>query len=160
MSSPYNPQSNGFAEAAVKTIKHLLQKVSKNGNLESDEFRDPVLEVRNTPGADGPSPAHDQKLYGRFLRTRLPTHPDSLQPASVTRSGLGSEKGQSDSGKALRRLLLGETVRVQNPKSLRWDESATVVGTTRLGRSYHVQTAQGTVFRRNRKFLRPVDFAQ
>ena len=158
MSSPYNPQSNGSAEAAVKTIKHLLQKVSKNGNLESDEFRDAVLEVRNTPGADGLSPA--QKLYGRVLRTRLPTHPDSLQPASVTRSGLGSEKGQSDSGKALRRLLLGETVRVQNPKSLQWDESATVVGTTRLGRSYLVQTAQGTVFWRNRKFLRPVDFAQ
>ena len=101
-----------------------------------------------------------EPLYGRVLRTRLPTHPDSLQPASVTRSGLGSEKGQSDSGKALRRLLLGETVRVQNPKSLRWDESATVVRTTGLGRSYHVQTAQETVFWRNRKFLRPVDFAQ
>ena len=56
-----------------------------------------------------------EPLYGRVLRTRLPTHPDSLQPASVTRSGLGSEKGQSDSGKALRWLLLGETVRVQKP---------------------------------------------
>ena len=38
MSTPYNPQFNGHAESAVKTVKHLIQKVASSGNLDCEAF--------------------------------------------------------------------------------------------------------------------------
>jgi len=67
-SSPGYPQSNGHAEASVKAVKHLLAK--SGGKLKSPEFQEGLLEFRNTPHADGLSPA--QVLFGRALRSRLP----------------------------------------------------------------------------------------
>ena len=52
LSSPYNPQSNGHAEGAVKQAKYLLKKCG--GNMEA--FRSALFEWRNTPRADGISP--------------------------------------------------------------------------------------------------------
>ena len=67
-SSPEYPQSNGFAESQVKTLKNLLKKCTKDN---SDEYL-AVLEWRNTPIAGlGASPA--QLSMGRRTRTSLPT---------------------------------------------------------------------------------------
>ncbi|XP_065180051.1 uncharacterized protein K02A2.6-like [Sycon ciliatum] len=76
-SSPYNPQSNGAAEAAVKAMKHLLMKIGKGDAYNSSAFREGLLEWRNTPGAGGASPA--QLLFGRPTRTKVPTLPAYLQ---------------------------------------------------------------------------------
>ena len=91
LSSSYNPQSNGLAEAAVKQTKHLLAKCLYTG----EDFNAALLEYRNTPRADGYSPA--QMFFGRRQRTRLPTLP--LQsPAHQHGGGRGSAGGDSRGG--------------------------------------------------------------
>ena len=52
LSSSYNPQSNGHAEQAVKTVKSLLKKTDT-----FDQFKVALTEWRNTPRFDGLSPA-------------------------------------------------------------------------------------------------------
>ena len=66
LSAPYNPKSNGLAEAGVKSVKNILRKSQHSGS-------DPntmLYEWRNVPRADGYSPA--QLLFGRRQRTSLP----------------------------------------------------------------------------------------
>ena len=52
-SSAYYPESNGLAENAVKTCKHLLKKC----NAHWPTFKDALLHWRNMPRPDGISPA-------------------------------------------------------------------------------------------------------
>ena len=67
MSSPGHHQSNGKAEAAVKTVTHMMYKCLQDG---TDVYED-LLELRNTPQQDtGLSPT--QLMFGRLTRTRLP----------------------------------------------------------------------------------------
>ncbi|XP_064093828.1 uncharacterized protein LOC135206337 [Macrobrachium nipponense] len=76
MSSPRYPQSNGHAEAAMKSIKHLILKTAPSGNINCEEFDQDLLELRNTPNITGCSPA--QILYGHPLCTCVPAHPQSF----------------------------------------------------------------------------------
>ena len=74
-SSTTYPQSNGFAERNVQTMKRLLITKAKASN------QDPYLSLlsyRNTPFQQMGSPA--QLLMNRRLRTDLPTHPKELLP--------------------------------------------------------------------------------
>ena len=67
MSSPSHHQSNGKAEAAVKTVKHMMYKSLQDGT----DVYEALLELRNTPQQDtGLSPT--QLMFGRLTRTRLP----------------------------------------------------------------------------------------
>ena len=62
-SSPYWSQSNGRAEAAVKSVKHIL--------LTAEDVDLSLLSVQNTsPAGHTFSPA--QHLFGRVLRSDLP----------------------------------------------------------------------------------------
>jgi transposase InsO family protein len=76
LSSARNPASNGLAEAAVKRVKHLLEKVDGPSSLSRA-----LLALRNTPMSNGrASPA--QALFKQDLRVPgLPTIP-SAEPAS------------------------------------------------------------------------------
>jgi len=72
LSSAMNPTSNGLAEAGVKRVTHLLDKVDGPSSF----FRG-LLALRNTPMANGrPSPA--RAFLSRDLRVPgLPTAPSS-----------------------------------------------------------------------------------
>ena len=106
-SSPYNPQSNGAAEAAVKALKHLLMKIGKGDAYNSSAFREGLLEWRNTPGAGGASPT--QLLFGRPTRTKVPTLPANLQQyAAHSRSA--PQQVSSQLGKPLPPLHVGDKV--------------------------------------------------
>ena len=72
MSAAYNPQSNGRAEVAVKSMKRLLQcNSSAEGALDEDSVVAGLLQYRNTPEpTTGMSPA--VILFGRMLRDRIP----------------------------------------------------------------------------------------
>ena len=72
LSSPYNHQSNGHAEVAVREMKHLLAK-TKNWQ----KFRLALREYRNTPRFDGLSPA--QWLTGRRQRTSAIATPEAYK---------------------------------------------------------------------------------
>ena len=71
-STPHYPQSNGHAEAAVKSMKKLLMKSTPSGRLDTDTFKMGLLEWRNTPRPNGLSPA--EILYGYPLRTCVSAH--------------------------------------------------------------------------------------
>ena len=64
-SSPRYPQSNGFAERMVQTVKKLLAK-SKD-----EDPHIALLNYRASPFLNLPSPA--ELLMGRKIRTKLPS---------------------------------------------------------------------------------------
>ena len=67
MSSPGHHQSNGKAEAAVKTVKHMMSECLQDGT----DVYEALLELGNTTQQDiGLSPA--QLMFGQLTRTRLP----------------------------------------------------------------------------------------
>ncbi|XP_042228326.1 uncharacterized protein K02A2.6-like [Homarus americanus] len=72
ITSPYNPRANGQAEEAVKVMKKLICITTRNGILDEDDFARGQLELRNTPRANGRSPA--QVLFRHPLRSSVPAH--------------------------------------------------------------------------------------
>ena len=64
LSSPYNPRSNGHAEAAVKIAKHLLIKTSPS------DFPAALAAWRNTAREDKPSP--NELMFYRKIRDGKP----------------------------------------------------------------------------------------
>ena len=140
-SSPGFPQSNGMAEASVKTMKRLIKKAFKNGE---DPFL-AVLTHRTTPGADGKSPA--EKLMNRQLRNPLPNF-SLLTDKVVTKS---EKKWYDSKAKNLTDLNVGDAVRLHGNKS--WDRRGVVVEKMAQPRSYQVETENGNVLRRNRRDL-------
>ena len=77
-SSPHYPQSNGFAEACIKSIKHALQQAkysSANPQLT-------LLALQATPiYTKLPSPA--ELLYQCWLRTTIPTKICNNNPSAI-----------------------------------------------------------------------------
>ena len=64
-SSPNYPQSNGFIERQIQTVKRLTEKATSTGS----SFQEALTGLRAQPLGDGlPSPA--EILYGRSLVTR------------------------------------------------------------------------------------------
>ena len=165
VSSPHYPQSNGHAEAAVKSVKHLILKTAPSGNIDNEDFDRGLLELRNTPGVSGRSPA--QVLYGRPLRSCVPAHPESFSEEWQAKSEdcdrraaarAQQIKSQYDQhARPLSRLSIGQTVRIQDPISHRWNKVGVVMSCGR-SRDYEVRLPSGRVWWRNRRFLRPVPF--
>jgi len=160
-STPTYAQSNGHAEATVKSVKHLVLKCASSGDLSSEEFLQGLLELRNTPDATGFSPA--QIVFGHQLRSIVPAHRSSFQPrwtnameARDRQAAIDAiAKGYYDEhSRTLRPLKLGELVRVQDDKTKLWDRVGTVVSIGHR-RDYRVKTESGSVMWRNRRFIRP-----
>ena len=76
MSSPRYPQSNGKAEATVKSMKKLIKRATKrSGVIDQYQLARSLLQYRNTPSRkDNVSPA--QKLYGHPVQDTLPSSQD------------------------------------------------------------------------------------
>ena len=79
-SSPYYAQSNGRAEAAVKSVKKILKN---SWNFQSqcvnqELWAAAMLQYRNTPSKSGRSPA--VVLYGQPVQDMLPVHRRSFDP--------------------------------------------------------------------------------
>ncbi|XP_063585812.1 uncharacterized protein LOC134763185 [Penaeus indicus] len=163
ISTPHYPQSNGHAEAAVKSAKYLILKTAPSGNIDTEEFDRGLLELRNTPTAAGRSPA--QVLYGHLLRTCVPAHPASFAQEWQERTEdydrraaarAGHVKSQYDKhARPLPKLSVGDHVRIQNTDTHRWDKVGVIMGCGR-NRDYEVRLPSGRVWWRNRRFLRPI----
>ncbi|XP_043223982.1 uncharacterized protein K02A2.6-like [Amphibalanus amphitrite] len=163
-STPYYAQSNGHAEAAVKTIKHLIAKTTTNGSVDDERLHQGLLELRNTPGASGRSPA--QIVFGHPIRSWVPAHRSAFAPewqlraddcdARAARDRLQREQHYNSSARSLPPLKIGADVRLQDPISKRWDKVGVIIGVG-YKRDYHVKLPSGRVLWRNRRFLRSAD---
>ena len=134
-SSPYHSQSNGLAEAAVKSTKALLEK-----SRSFDDFQVRLLEWRNVPSAGCPdSPA--QRFFGRRQRGQLPVL--ESRPTKICGDGI------------VPRFRVGDRVRLQNPISKKWDTVGEVVTVRASGRSFGVRRDDGgPLLERNQRFMK------
>uniref|UniRef100_A0A8C1MGR5 Gypsy retrotransposon integrase-like protein 1 n=1 Tax=Cyprinus carpio TaxID=7962 RepID=A0A8C1MGR5_CYPCA len=152
--SPYFPQSNGEAERAVRTAKHILRQ--------EDPFL-ALLAYRVTPiQATGYSPA--QLMLGRQLRTPVPVLEKKLMPEWPDFSKVRETDNMAKANnklyydkrhgcRPLPELKPGDPVTVKTDNEKGWNKTATVVCKHTTPRSYIIRTENGDL-RRNRKHLR------
>ena len=158
-STPYYPQAN-YAEVAVKKCKSMISKLTST-KLDTEEFAEAILELRNTPGVDGRSP--NEIVFGTNLRSRVPVHHTAFDErwkkaadeADLKRSRITqkAEAYYNYSAKDLKPLKVGTQVRLQDPSTKRWDSVGEVVGKGKY-RDYRIKTASGRTYWRNRRFIR------
>ena len=153
-SSPNYPQSNGFIERQVQTVKRLMAKATATGR----SFQEALTGLRAQPLGDGlPSPA--EILHGRSLTTRKAT-PVDLKAVRNTLISLQAKyiKGHDKArrARAQRQLMTEEEVYylASNDNWL----LGLITGTRDTGRSYDVLVGDGTLLRRNRSHLKPRSF--
>ena len=155
-SSPGHSQSNGLVEKAVHICKNVLDKAKQSGTNPLIA----ILEYRTSPVDNLASPA--QLLMGRQLRSNLPaTHnyltPETIHPDVVKQV---REKKQSEqqfyynrTAHPLPELTENQNIHVQLNRGENWVK-AKVVEKHSTPRSYLIQTENGQVYRRNRKWLK------
>ena len=166
LSSAHYPQSNGRAEAAVKSAKRTLRNnTSEDGGLDNDKVSIALLQYLNTPlrGIDK-SPA--QLATGRQLRDGVPTARSSLAVNNTWGTTLRQRERQvtrhcdrvlaeRHDNRSLPPLALGGRVLVQNAPRGVWDRAGMVIE-TRPNRQYLVRLeGSGRISLRNRVHLRP-----
>lgn len=153
-SSPQYAQSNGMVERAIETAKSLLTKSYQQGT-------DPclaILDYNVTPKQGLPPPS--QLLMGRRLRTTLPVIKRYLNPqysAKNVRERLVSNQERQKSyynknSKRLSRLYPNQKVLMQD--GIRQWRPGTVI--RKSGPNDYVININNTDYRRNRRFLRPL----
>ena len=168
ISSAYYPQSNGRAEAAVKTAKRLLRdNVGANGSLNTDRMSIALLQYRNTPlRGSNRSPA--QLIAGRQLRDGVPAVREHYKIQQVwyqdiedRKTAVAEAHEKILAGRGVQRTLdpiaKGCRVFLQNPVSKEWDRSGTVTEALE-NRQYLVRLdVSGRISRRNRVHMRVVN---
>ena len=166
LSSVHYPQSNGRAEAAVRSAKRMIRdNVRGDGSLDTDELARALMQHRNTPLREtDKSPA--QLVLGRQLRDSIPMYKDFYKPDNHWGATLRErekdmikvrdrEKEAYDiHAKQLPRLRVGTEVALQDPISRAWDKSGTIMEQYPY-RQYLVKVdGSGRVTRRNRRHLK------
>ena len=81
LSSPYNPESNVLAEAAVKNIKSIITHCDKDG----ESIKLAIAACRNMARTDSLSPS--QLFYGRRQRQLLPLTGEQAKSTSSSTAG-------------------------------------------------------------------------
>ena len=161
-SSPMYPQSNGKAEATVKSMKKLIRAAWKRDSLDDRKLARALLQYRNTPSQrDHPSTA--QKLFGHPIQDTLPAHRRAFAPQWQTsaeeaeqqtiRNAEQVEHNYNQHARELPEIGVGSNVAIQNTVTKLWDIYG-IVTAIAPHRRYLVKTASGRVLVRNRRYLR------
>ena len=161
-SSPYYAQSNGKAEATVKSMKKIIRAAWNGRYLEEEMLCRALLQYRNTPSVkDGVSPA--QKLYGHPIQDIIPAHDRSFDMTWQSNAEEAEDKAEAALEKATRYynqnahpfpdIREGTHVAIQDPRTKMWNTYGMV---TYVGphRKYYIKTKTGRVLVRNRRFIR------
>ena len=157
-STPHYSQSNGHAEAAVKAVKELVEKISSSGDLDTEEFQQGLLEFRNTPRENGLSPA--QMLFGHQLRSIIPAHRSAY--ATCWKSVMEARDRQAATDVEAktrydvhaRGLPLYQSARPYVCRTPLRSYGAMWEQSSRLAATVPTVLNCGSVLRRNRRFLR------
>ena len=135
----------------MKNLKSLLRKCK----MSKQDFRQSLLEWRNTPRANGVSPA--QAFLGRRLRGCIPTlsqHSDfDVSLFKKNKQEELSKIKNSVGGSALPQLEVGDFVSIQDPK-LGWWSGRGMVIEIRPSGSVIVENAAGRFIRKRRHVRR------
>ena len=168
LSSAYYPQSNGRAEAAVKSIKRLINGNTGNrGSINTDQIAQALLQHRNTPLRDiNLSPA--QLALGRELRDTMPLPRNrykvdkrwssQLQQREkiMLENHLKIEETYNSHAKSLPELQIGTRVLCQNMRSMKWDRSGTIVEAGQYRQYFIKLDGSGRITLRNRRHIRKI----
>lgn len=153
-SSPHYPQSNGFIERQVQTVKHTIKKAKQS----KTDVHLAMLSLRATP-IDNHLPSPGELLFNRKIRSSLPTKIHNTQPDRDKLSERlverqSQQKINFDKGtRHLSPMIPGQVVRVKDPTSALW-KPATISKQSTEPRSYEILTETGQTLRRNRRHLK------
>ena len=160
-STPHYPQSNGRAEAAVKSMKRIVRAAWNSRCINKEKLCRALLQYRNTPSRkDGLLPA--QKVYSHPIQDVLPAHHSSFvlewqhsnqeakQQAEATLKA--SQRYYNTGAHTLLEIQVGTNVAVQDHRTILWDTYGVV---TAIGPQwqYHIKAQRGSVLIRNRQFI-------
>ena len=169
LSSVAFPHSNSRAEIGVKTVKRAItNNTGPGGTLDTDAFQRAMLQYRNCPDKETKlSPA--MCVFGRPTRDFIPILPGRYRPHETWRETLAAREEAlrnrhmraaerwSEHTKALRPLVVGDQVRIQNqtgPNPRKWDKTGQVIEVRQHDQYVIRVDGSGRVTLRNRKFLR------
>ena len=152
-SSPHYPQSNDLAEKAVGIVKNMMKK-TKN----SDQLCVALMNYNNTPLGDlDLSPS--QLSQNRRMRTKLVTKTESLEPRlnknleeRFRKKNFKSKFYYNRNVAKHRDFAVGDHVWLQNQIGT-WTDGK-IISKLNQPRSYEILLSNGSVLRRNSKFLR------
>ena len=139
LSSAYYPQSNGRAEAGVKSLKRCLRgNTGRNGSINTDSVARALLQYRNTPLRDiNKSPA--ELALRQQLRDTMPLPRDRYRVSNhwahhlrqrervMSTANAEIKSTYDQKAKELSQLQVGDKVRCQNTRTKKWDRTGTVV---------------------------------
>lgn len=155
-SSPRYPQSNGFIERHIQTIKNLFKKAIHSNK----DIYLCLLEYRNTP-IDSCTPSPAQMLFGRRLKGHVPVTKKLLVPKIVTKPDntetlRKTEYYYNKNAKNLPELKVGDRVIVSNiDNSNKWEPGTIIKCDNFRPRSYHIKLDKNAkIFVRNRRFIK------
>ena len=130
------PQSNGFIERQIQTMKRLIEKATSTKRSDQEA----LTGLRAQPLGDGlPSPA--EILDGRSLVTRKasPVDLNSVHQSLIAlQAKYTKSQDKARRAKTQRALVIGEEVYFLSGKN-EW-QIGTITGTTDTGRSYNILT--------------------
>ena len=126
---------------------------------DNEVFPAALVAFRNTPRADGVSPA--QLMMGRRLNIGLPVLEESLLPSPYQLAAheqkkavtLKGRKNYDARAKSMPAFKPGDRVYVQHPQTKRWSMKAEVIA-LRGEHTYELACPEGQRLTRNRRFLR------
>ena len=154
ISSPTGAQSNGQVERFVQTVKNSLTKVIEGG----EDLHLAILSYITTSlNHSLPSPA--ELLNSRKFRCLLPLQlqqPKHIQRHRKVMQDMKHQQAKhyNKSSRALPKLKTGDAVYVQLVPGAR-DWARAIVIDVISNRTYKVQTKAGSIYWRNRKFIKP-----
>ena len=166
ISSVGYPQSNGRAEATVKTVKRIIQEnTSKDGSI-NNIIAKAIMQYRNTPLPNvSLSPA--QILFHRELCDFTPSHPthyqlhkdwivsQEQQEYIAAKQNIKQAKRCNTTAHELQPLPLSTPVLIQNTgnhlqHSKKWDKTG-IITENILDRQYHIRLdGSGSITLQNR----------
>ena len=176
VSSAHFPQSNGWAEVAVKATKRLLMtNVSPNGDLDNDSFLHALLQLRNTPDPQC-NLSRAEIVFGHPLRdafsfvnrhvtfTNRHIRRTWREAWQAKEDALRLSAGRNDAAQLLAQhtrslsvLHCGDRVFIQNQRGhypRKWDKIGTIVEVLPWDQYVIKVAGSGRITKRNRRFLK------